>query len=90
MPVEAKVEAILWPTWPDFAHAGDDDAALRGADQVDCGGESRAKPVAQRGGQRIDAAAFGIERAQRRIEIACLRPLGALSARFGFAIGKCP
>ncbi len=64
MPVEAKVEAILRADVAGLAHAGDDDAALRGADQVDGGGEGGAETVAQGGGQRVDAAAFGVQRAQ--------------------------
>ena len=63
-----------------FAHAGDDHAALRGADQVDRGGEARTQPVAQGGGERVDAAAFGVERAQRRID----RRLRAFAGHVGW------
>ena len=63
-----------------FAHAGHDHAALRGADQIDRGGEGRAKAVAQRGGERIDAAAFGFERAQGGID----RGLRAFAAHVGW------
>ena len=70
----------LAPDMAGLAHAGDDDAALRGADQVDRGGEGRAQPVAQRGGERVDAAAFGVERAQRGID----RRLRAFAAHIGW------
>ena len=40
MPVEASVAAILRPTWPRLAHAGDDDPALGGRDELDGGREA--------------------------------------------------
>ncbi|MGY3123302.1 hypothetical protein ACVWXQ_007239 [Bradyrhizobium sp. S3.14.4] len=41
-----------------LAEAGDDDAALGVADQVDRLGEGRAQRTAQGGGERVDAAAL--------------------------------
>ena len=52
---------------PGLAEPGDDHATLRLADQVDGGGKRRSKRPAQRGGDRGDAAAFGVKRAQRRL-----------------------
>ena len=49
-----------------LAHAGDDHAAARLADQVDRRDEGGAEPVADRGRERGNAAGFGLERAQRR------------------------
>ena len=78
----------LAPDMAGFAHAGDDHPALRGADQVDGGGEGRAQSVAQCGGERIDAAAFGVERAQARNSIAaCARSL-FISAGLGLAMRR--
>ena len=62
-----------------LADAGDDHAAAGVADGRDRGGEVIAKTVAQRGGERIDAAAFRIERAQRGFD----RGLRALAAHIG-------
>ena len=70
----------LAPDMAGFAHAGDDDAALRGADQLDRGGEGRAQPVAQGARERVDAAALGVERAQRGID----RRLRAGAAHVGW------
>ena len=69
----------LAPDMAGFAHAGHDHPALRGADQVDRRGEARAQAVAQRGGERIDAAAFRVERAQGGID----RRLRAVAAHIG-------
>ena len=49
-----------------LAHASHDHAPLRGADELDRGDESGPEPVAQGGGERINAAALGFQRAQRR------------------------
>ena len=62
-----------------FAHAGDDDAALRVADEIDRRREGAAQPVAQRSGERVDAAALGLQRAQRGID----RGLRAFAALVG-------
>ncbi len=55
----------LAPDVAGLAHAGDDQAALGVADQFDGGGEGRPKRALQRGRERGDAAALGLERAQR-------------------------
>ena len=48
--------------------AGEDDAAFDAADEVDRGDEGGGEAVAQRRDQRIDAAAFRLERAQRALD----------------------
>ncbi len=49
VPVEAESRGDLASDMAGFTYAGDDHAALRGADQVDRGRETRAETVAQRG-----------------------------------------
>ena len=50
-----------------FAEAGDDQAALGAADQLGCGGKGRTQIGLQGSGERGDAAALGVQRAQRRL-----------------------
>ena len=69
VPVEAKVAAILRPIWPDLPSPVTISAALgaRGS-----GRRRRRTPrrdrILQRRRQRGDAAAFGLQRAQRRLD----------------------
>ena len=51
VPVEAKVAAILRADMAGLAHAGDDQPAARGRDQVHRGDEGAAEPVVN-GGRR--------------------------------------
>ena len=51
-----------------LAEPGDDDAALGLADQVDRFRECRPKRALQRGRERRDPLAAGLERAQRRLD----------------------
>jgi hypothetical protein len=63
-----------------LAHAGDDDAALDGADQL--GGRDKGSPhaVADGGGEGGDPAGFSLTRAQRRFDQRTARTwLGAVS-----------
>ena len=84
VPVEAKVAAILRRDVAGLAHAGDDDAALGAADQLDRGDEGLAEPIVDRGGQRCDAAGFGLQRAQRRFDerMALARFVAVADVRF--------
>ena len=50
-----------------LAHAGDDDAALGGADQLDGGDEGAPQAIVDGGGQRCDASGLGLKRAQAPI-----------------------
>ncbi len=69
VPVEASVAAILRADMAGLAHAGDDDAAARVADRVDRGNEGAPSPSRHGRGERGDAVALGIERAQRRSDV---------------------
>ena len=51
-----------------FAEPGDDHAALGVADEIGRGGKGRAETDLQRRGDRGDAAALGVERAQGRLD----------------------
>ena len=83
MPVDAKVAAILRPTWPDLPMPVTISRPLRLRDQFHRGGERLREPVLDRGDQRRDAAGLGLERAQRRSDQrAVLRWRGS-----GFAFG---
>ena len=67
MPVEAKVAAILRADMAGFAEPGDDQPALGVANEIGGGGKRRAEIGLQRRGDRGDAAAFGLERTQGRL-----------------------
>ena len=66
VPVEAKVAAILRPTWPDLPMPVTITRPRALRDQVDGGGEGAPEPVVDRRHQRGDAAGLGLERAHRR------------------------
>ena len=66
VPVEASVAAILRATWPDLPMPVTITRPRAAADGFDGGDEGRAESVADGGGQRRQALAFGLERAQRR------------------------
>ena len=66
VPVEAKVAAILRPTWPDLPMPVTISRPLAPRIRSTAATNGCAEPVAHRGDERRDAAGLGLERAQRR------------------------
>ena len=67
-----------------LAHAGDDDPALRGCDELDGGDEALAEPVLDGAHEHLEPVALGRERPERRDD--GLRGLGHFSVRHGHGV----